>query len=97
MMEAIGMTKRQLIRMLVLEGLLYAGITIGVSLVLGCLFSLTVVRAMSDGIWFMKYHFVILPMMTVFPVLLLMGAAVPYLAYMPQRKESLVERIRQNE
>ena len=45
----------------------------------------------------MKYHFVILPMMAVFPVLLLMGAAIPYLAYMPQRKESLVERIRQNE
>lgn len=97
MMEAIGMTKRQLTKMLVLEGLLYAGITIGVSLVFGCLFSLTVVRALSEGIWFMKYHFVILPMMAVFPVLLLMGAAIPYLAYMPQRKESLVERIRQNE
>ena len=97
MMEAIGMTKRQLTKMLVLEGLLYAGITIGVSLVFGCLFSFTVVRALSEGIWFMKYHFVILPMMAVFPVLLLMGAAIPYLAYMPQRKESLVERIRQNE
>ena len=97
MMEAIGMTKRQLTKMLVLEGMYHAGITMGASLICGCLFSLTVVRALAGGLWFMKYHFVILPMLMIFPVLLLIGAVVPYLACLQKSKESLVERIRQNE
>lgn len=89
------MTKKQLTRMLICEGLYYAGITIVTSLVLGCLFSLTVVRTLSVGIWFMKYHFVIGPMFLVFPVLLVLGVVVPVAAGGSQRKISLVERIRQ--
>ncbi len=96
MMEAIGMTKKQITRMLALEGLYYAGITIIASSVLGCLFSLTAVRALSTGLWFMKYHFVLWPMLPVFPVLLLLGILVPVFAYRPQRKMSLVEMIRRN-
>ena len=90
MMEAIGMTKRQLTRMLILEGLYYAGITIAVSLVLGSLFSATVVRALAGGMWFMKYHFVLWPMLTVLPILLLLGVLIPYLVYLPQKKQDLV-------
>lgn len=97
MMEAIGMSRRQLVRMLIYEGLYYAGITIAASLVLGCLFSLTAVRSLSEGMWFMKYHFVIWPMFPVFPVLLVLGVVVPVLAYRPQSKQSLVEAIRSNE
>lgn len=97
MMEAIGMTKKQLLRMLILEGLYYAGITILAVLVFGSLFSLTVVRVLSGGIWFMKYRFVIWPMLAACPFLILFGIVVPYLAYAPQRKNSLVEEIRKNE
>lgn len=97
MMEAIGMTKKQLLRMLILEGLYYAGITILAVLVFGSLFSLTVVRVLSGGIWFMKYRFVIWPMLGACPFLILFGIVVPYLAYAPQRKNSLVEEIRKNE
>ena len=97
MMEAIGMTKKQLLRMLILEGLYYAGITILAVLVFGSLFSFTVVRVLSGGIWFMKYTFVIWPMLAACPFLILFGIVVPYLAYAPQRKNSLVEEIRKNE
>ena len=90
MMEAIGMTKKQLLRMLILEGLYYAGITILAVLVFGSLFSFTVVRVLSGGIWFMKYRFVIWPMLAACPFLILFGIVVPYLAYAPQRKNSLV-------
>lgn len=96
MMESIGMTKKQLTRMLIYEGLYYAGITIVTSLVMGSLFSLTVVRALSGGMWFMKYHFVIGPMLLVFPVLLVLGVVVPVIAGSSQRKVSLIERIRQD-
>lgn len=97
MMEAIGMTKKQLLRMLILEGLYYAGITILAVLVFGSLFSFTVVRVLSGGIWFMKYRFVIWPMLAACPFLILFGIVVPYLAYAPQRKNSLVEEIQKNE
>lgn len=90
MMEAIGMTKRQLTRMLILEGLYYAGITVAVSLIAGCLFSLTAVRILTGGIWFMRYHFVIGPILAVAPALLILGVLVPYLVYLPQRKTALV-------
>ena len=93
MMEAIGMTRRQLVRMLMLEGIYYAGITILVSLAAGSLLSMTLVRALADGMWFMDYHFVLWPMLPVFPILLLLGILVPYLAYLPQRKESVVSVI----
>ena len=90
MMEAIGMTDVQRTRMLMLEGLYYAGVTIAVSLLAGSLFSLTAVRAMAGGMWFMKYRFVIGPMLALFPALLILGALVPYLVYLPQRKESVM-------
>ncbi len=90
MMEAIGMTKRQLTRMLILEGLYYAGITIAASLTVGCLFSLTVVRILANGIWFMQYHFVLGPMLAVYPFLLVLSMLIPYLVYLPQRKIDVV-------
>ena len=92
-MEAIGMTKRQLTRMLMLEGLYYAGFTILCSLEGGCLLSVTLVRILADGMWFMEYQFILWPMLIVFPILLLLGVLVPYLAYLPQRRESVVSVI----
>lgn len=92
-MEAIGMTKRQLTRMLMMEGLYYAGFTILCSLAGGCLLSVTLVRILADGMWFMEYQFILWPMLIVFPILLLLGVLVPYLAYLPQRRESVVSVI----
>lgn len=97
MMEAIGMTKKQLTHMLILEGLFYAGITVVTSWLAGCLFSLTVVRALSGGMWFMKYHFVIWPMVVISPILILLGILVPLVACQSQKRQSLVEIIRRNE
>lgn len=97
MMEAIGMTKKQLSCMLMLEGLYYAVGTILCSSVLGCLFSVTVIRALAGGMWFMKYHFIIMPMLLIFPVLLILGAVVPKAAFCSGKRESVVERIRETE
>ncbi len=97
MLEAIGMTKRQLEKMLILEGLYYAMGTIVFSLVFGCIFSVTVLRILTGGIWFMRYRFVFWPMACVFPILLLLGYAVPKLAVRFGKKESVVERIRKSE
>lgn len=97
MLEAIGMTKGQLGKMLVLEGLYYALGTIVFSLMIGCAFSLTALKVLTEGMWFMRYQFVIWPMLAVFPVLLVLGAAVPKLTVRFGKKESVVERIRRSE
>lgn len=97
MLEAIGMTKRQLRKMLVLEGLYYAGGTIIFSLSLGCIFSVTALRMLTEGMWFMRYQFAVWPMLAVFPVLLILGYAVPELAIRLGKKESVVERLRKSE
>lgn len=97
MLESIGMTKKQLSKMLVLEGLYYAAATIGFSLVFGCLVSVTVLKALAGGMWFMQYHFLILPMLIVFPVLLALGIVVPKAAMKFTKNESVVERLRRTE
>lgn len=97
MLEAVGMTKKQLAKMLVLEGLYYALGTIIFSLVFGCIFSVTALRILTDGMWFMKYHFVIWPMLVVFPILLLLGYGVPKASIYFWKKESIVERLRKSE
>lgn len=97
MLEAIGMTKGQLEKMLILEGMYYALGTIVFSLVFGCIFSVTVLRILIGGMWFLRYQFVIWPMVSVFPILLLLGLAVPKLAMRFGKKESVVDRIRKSE
>lgn len=96
-LEAIGMTKGQLSKMLVLEGMYYALGTIIFSTVFGCIFSFTALRLLINGMWFMQYHFVIWPMLAVFPALLLLGYGVPKAAICFGKKESVVERLRKTE
>ena len=56
-------------------------------------FSLTAVRTLSGGMWFMQYKFMITPMLVVFPILLIMGGLVPYLAFRFGRKGTVVEEL----
>ncbi|MCI8417471.1 MAG: ABC transporter permease [Lachnospiraceae bacterium] len=95
MMEAIGMTKRQLVGMLTAEGLYYAAFTILCSLMVATLFSLTVVRAIGDGIWLIQYRFTLLPVFLASPVLLLLGVLLPRVVYRFRGKKSIVEEIRE--
>lgn len=96
MLQSIGMTGRQLKRMLSLEGLYYAVGTILASLVFGFLFSAVIVRGIAGGIWFFTYRFVLWPMLIVFPFLLLLTFAIPVLLYSRLTKSSIIERLRQN-
>ena len=94
MLQAIGMTRKQLKKMLVLEGIYYGLGTMLCSLVLGILFSVTALKALTGGLWFMQYHFTMLPMIPVFPILLVLGILIPALSFRFYGKESVVERIR---
>ncbi len=96
MPQNIGMTGKQLKRMLSFEELYYAVGTILTSAVLGVLFSVIVVRGISSGIWFFTYRFVMWPMLVIYPFLILLTMAIPALLYRQIAKVSIIERLRQN-
>lgn len=94
MMEAVGMTRRQLRSMLVFEGLIYAGLTIGFSLTLGNVLCAMLVNMAAGMVYFFKYSFVIWPVLVCVPVLAALAALIPYRAYGQMGKDSVVERLK---
>ena len=96
MLQSIGMTRTQLRKMLMFEGLYYALGTCAASLVFGTVFSLLVVKPLCDIMWFVSYNFS-LSMLAVFPVLLALGAMIPLASYALTDRQSIVERLRQAE
>ncbi len=95
MMEAIGMTKRQIVGMLMGEGAYYALLTMVCSLGISAVFSLTALRSIGQGIWFIRYRFTLLPVAIACPILLAFGVLTPKLIYAFRKKESVVEAIRE--
>ena len=97
MLQSIGLTKRQLCTMLMLEGMYYtmgAGIF---SLLIGSVLSIVVIKRMIEGIWFCTYQFTMVPLFVVFPILLIIGVGLPYLMIRAVEKQSIVERLRECE
>ena len=94
MMEAVGMTRKQLRAMLVFEGLLYAGLTIGFSLTVGNIICGFLVNMAASMFWFFKYSFMIWPILACAPVLVVLAALIPYGAYGQMSKDSIVERLK---
>ncbi len=95
MMEAIGMTKRQLVFMLSAEGVYYALLTAAFSATAASLFSLTALRMAGEGIWFINYRFTLFPALCACPVLILFGWVLPRAVWVFRKKEGLVEVMRE--
>lgn len=96
MLQSIGMTGKQLKRMLSYEGLYYAIGTIFSSIILGIIFSTVIVRGITSGLWFFTYKFVVWPMLIVYPFLIILTVAIPAALYKQITKVSIIERLRQN-
>lgn len=97
MLQSIGMTKHQLRKMLIFEGLYYAAGASVVSLGLGVLFSGIIIPAVSKNFWFFSYQFTILPLITIIPLLILIGILLPVFVLINVTRQSIVERLRENE
>ncbi len=92
-MQSVGMTKRQLCRMLVNEGLYYAGLTLLFSYLISAFAVGVVVRAMVEG-GFTTFRFTLLPLVACTPVLVFFAVLIPYLCFRNLEKHSIVERLR---
>ena len=94
MLQSVGMTNKQLKKMLLLEGVYYAMGTMIISLALATLLSLTILQPFLWQLWFTSYQFILLPLLISYPLLLIFSAIIPGLALKTIIKESIVERLR---
>ncbi len=93
MIQSVGMTKRQLRRMLAFEGIFYVGITLVVSYILSALTVGVIVRALvADG--YSTFRFTLLPLVGCTPVLAILAVLIPYICFWNLEKQSVVERLR---
>lgn len=97
MMEAVGMTGKQLRNMLAWEGILYVAFTVAVVLTVGMAFCTFFVEAFAGQIWFFAGHFEIVPVLVCIPILAGISCLIPVAAYKYMMKESVVERLRGQE
>ncbi|SHK82916.1 putative ABC transport system permease protein [Anaerocolumna jejuensis DSM 15929] len=97
MLQSIGLTNSQLKRMLVYEGMYYISFTAVISIVIGSLLSVSVVRAFNNVVEYFTYHFTIIPFLSVLPVFVIIAVAVPVISYQSTKKYSIVERLREVE
>lgn len=97
MLQSIGMTGGQLRRMLMMEGIYYAAGAGLVSLVLSVIMSCGVVLPLTEVLWFSTWHFTLLPLALVIPLLFAVGVLLPIAALHAVEKQSVVERLRETE
>lgn len=96
-LQSVGMTGRQLKKMLICEGLLYGGMTAVAALVLSVL-TAPLAKQIGNGLaWFFTYHFSVVPVLLVIPVFVVLGVALPLICYRSVAKRTIVERLRESE
>lgn len=97
MLQSIGMTGRQLKKMLILEGLLYGGIAVAASLACSLLLTPVMGNVIGGMFWFFTYRFSLLPILVVIPVFAAFGLLLPLISYRNVAKQTIVERLRESE
>ena len=93
-LQAVGMTGKQLKTMLVWEGLCYTVLSLLAALALTVCLGPLVGAAASDFFWFFTYRLTITPILLLLPVFLLLGLIVPLLTYRSIARHTVVERLR---
>ncbi|MNO32399.1 FtsX-like permease family protein [compost metagenome] len=96
-LESIGMTRKQLKKMLVYEGLysiLFTCLIVGTA---GIYITYMIAKAISENMAFTIFHMSPLPILAVFPLLIGISLIVTLAAYKSLTKATIVERLREVE
>ncbi len=93
-LQAVGMTGKQLRAMLVWEGLLYALGAAGLAFLLAVAVGPVAFRAVEGLFWFFTYRLDLTPFLLVVPLFALLGAGIPILTGRAAEKHTAVERLR---
>ncbi|MNC15534.1 FtsX-like permease family protein [compost metagenome] len=97
LLESIGMTKRQLKKMLIYEGLYNVLLTTAITSTLGVFLTYSISKSIADNMAFTVFHMSWLPFILVVPVLAAIAYTVTLSSYRMLSKASIVERLRQTE
>ena len=93
-LQAVGMTGRQLKAMLVYEGLFYALSSALSAFVLSFVLNPLVGGLLENMFWFFSAKFTIVPVIIAIPIFALLGWLIPYVMYDHTSKHSIVEQLR---
>lgn len=96
-LQSVGMTGRQLNRMLITEGMVFAGSSIVITLALSIAMGPMIGSALEGMFPFFAYHLSVTPILMVAPIFLLFGALIPFVSYRQAVRKSVVERLREAE
>ena len=96
-MQSIGMTGKQLKKMLVCEGLFYALGSLALAFGLVIVFGPMLSGVFESMFWFFEYQLIVWPIFVLIPIFTLLGFAIPRLVYRAVEKQTLVERLREAE
>ena len=95
MLQAVGMTGRQLKAMLVWEGLFYAAGSAFLAIALSASLEPLLSDVLEKMFWFFSGSFTLLPAALALPVFIALGALVPLASYKALSKQTIVERLRE--
>lgn len=98
MLEAVGMTVKQQKQMLILEGGYYTVMSGIVSVILGGLIDVFVIRTLGNTLlFFYSWHFTVLPILICIPIMLVISSVLPLICFKQIQKSTVVERMRVEE
>lgn len=96
-LQSVGMTGKQLNQMLITEGMVFAGSSIVITLILTIIMGPLASSVLEGMFWFFSYHLTVTPILLIMPVFLTIGVVIPLCAYHYVAKRSVVERLREAE
>lgn len=96
-LQSVGMTGKQLKKMLITEGMVFAGSSIVITLILTIIMGPLASSVLEGMFWFFSYHLTVTPIFAIAPVFLAIGALIPWVSYHFVAKRSVVERLREAE
>lgn len=94
MMQAVGMTGKQLEQMLTMEGIWYGIWTLGIAATIGSGVSYGLIYMLGKNMAFFEWSFHILPLALSIPVIAALAVAIPVCCYHGLCKKSIIERLR---
>lgn len=96
-MESVGMTKKQVKKLLLFEGIISILLTGGLMCTLGMLVIYLVAKGLTDQIEFTEFEMTIWPTSIALIILLFLSILVTLIAYRSLSKKTVVERLREVE
>ncbi|MFQ6805547.1 MAG: FtsX-like permease family protein [Lachnospiraceae bacterium] len=95
LLNAIGMSGKQMKKMLIWESATYIGGAIVLTVTMGNLLGWLICQAeIVKNQWAFIYHFTLVPVIVCLPLLILVAIAIPLTFYKSICKKSIVERLR---